>query len=240
MGYGGMLIPLVSTLVAITLLPGRAGEVRRAARLAAPAHATTRRAAPGRAGPRPSSRRRWLAAGAGMAVILALVVRRDRPPARHLATPTRSPRRATPSEGLDALEDSGHRRRARCCRTRSWSTAAPTPTQVAATLRGSRASTAPSRPTTRVARDGTAIVEAFPIPDSGTPEGEARSTACATPRTRPARTCASAASRRANADFIDAVYGSFPLMIALIAIIDVHPAGAGVPLAAAAARRRSC
>ena len=38
MGYGGMLIPLVSTLVAITLLPGGDGEARPAARLAPPAH----------------------------------------------------------------------------------------------------------------------------------------------------------------------------------------------------------
>ena len=38
MGYGGMLIPLVSTLVAITLLPVDPGEGRSAARLAAPAH----------------------------------------------------------------------------------------------------------------------------------------------------------------------------------------------------------
>ena len=38
MGYGGMLIPLVSTLVAITLLPVDPREGRAAARLAAPAH----------------------------------------------------------------------------------------------------------------------------------------------------------------------------------------------------------
>ena len=66
---------------------------------------------------------------------------------------------------------------------------------------------------------GTAIVEAIPVPDSGTER--ARDTLDARPRHRArgrARTCGSAASRRPNADFIDAVYGSFPLMIALITI----------------------
>ena len=58
----------------------------------------------------------------------------------------------------------------------------------------------------------------IPIPDSGTGEARTRSTACATRRTRSAPTSASAASPRSNADFIDAVYGNFPLMIALIAI----------------------
>ena len=53
MGYGGMLIPLVSTLVAITLLPvilAKAGSGS-TGRTGAP---TTRRAVPGPAGPRPS------------------------------------------------------------------------------------------------------------------------------------------------------------------------------------------
>ena len=73
MGYGGMLIPLVSTLVAITLLPVDPGEGRSAARLAAPAHrrqGEPRLDALGRA----VSRRRWVAAGAGIAVILALAL----------------------------------------------------------------------------------------------------------------------------------------------------------------------
>src|SRR3954452_8767024 len=73
MGYGGMLIPLVSTLVAITLLPvvlAKAG-----ARLDWPHRRTDDK--PSRAGTRWAqavARRRWLAAGVGMAVVLALVV----------------------------------------------------------------------------------------------------------------------------------------------------------------------
>jgi RND superfamily putative drug exporter len=53
MGYGGMLIPLVSTLVAITLLPVSWRNSARGS--TGPTGApTTRRAAPGRTGPRPS------------------------------------------------------------------------------------------------------------------------------------------------------------------------------------------
>jgi RND superfamily putative drug exporter len=75
---------------------------------------------------------------------------------------------------------------------------------------------APSTPDWR--RGGTAIVEAIPIPDSGTSQGEAA--------LRGVRAAAHAAGPdvrvgggpASNADFIDAVYGSFPLMIALITI----------------------
>ena len=67
-------------------------------------------------------------------------------------------------------------------------------------------------------RAGTAVVEAVPIPDSGTGEGgetlaAVRDTAhAAGPDVRVGGQPAS------NADFIDAVYGSFPVMIALITI----------------------
>ncbi len=73
MGYGGMLIPLVSTLVAITLLPvvlAKAGQ-----RLDWPHRRTDDKAS--RMWTRWAeavARRRWLAAGAGMAVVLALAL----------------------------------------------------------------------------------------------------------------------------------------------------------------------
>ena len=73
MGYGGMLIPLVSTLVAITLLPvilAKAGP-----KLDWPHRRTDDKAS--RAWTRWAqlvSRRRWVAAGAGIAVILALAL----------------------------------------------------------------------------------------------------------------------------------------------------------------------
>src|SRR5215217_5043621 len=72
MGYGGMLIPLVSTLVAITLLPVVLAKL--GSRLDWPHRRTDDKAS--RAWTRWAemvSRRRWLAAAAGMAVVLALV-----------------------------------------------------------------------------------------------------------------------------------------------------------------------
>ena len=83
MGYGGMLIPLVSTLVAITLLPVVLAKF--GPRLDWPHRRTDDKAS--RAWTRWAqtvARHRWLAAGAGMAVILALVVRRHRPAAGRL------------------------------------------------------------------------------------------------------------------------------------------------------------
>jgi putative drug exporter of the RND superfamily len=96
---------------------------------------------------------------------------------------------------------------------------ATNPDRVAAELRdveGIHGAVAPDGDSWR--RGGTALVEAIPVPDSGTSEGEAtldgvRDTAhAAGPDVRVGGQPAS------NADFIDAVYGSFPLMIALIAV----------------------
>src|SRR4029453_14483032 len=73
MGYGGMLIPLVSTLVAITLLPVILAKL--GPRLAWPPRRPDDRAS--RSWTRWAqavSRRRWVAAGAGVAVILALAL----------------------------------------------------------------------------------------------------------------------------------------------------------------------
>jgi RND superfamily putative drug exporter len=215
MGYGGMLIPLVSTLVAITLLPvilSKAG-----AKLDWPHRRTDDKAS--RAWTRWAqavARRRWLAAGTGMAVVLALAFATT-----NLQLGTSDANTIAESgeakEGLVALEDAGI----------GEGSILPheilvgkdtDPDQVAAELReveGIHGAVAP--------QDGwrnrdTAIVEAVPVPDSGSSEGG---------RTlddvRDAAHAAGADVRvggqpAANDDFIDAVYGSFPLMIALIAI----------------------
>src|SRR5207244_5292939 len=73
MGYGGMLIPLVSTVVATTLLPVVLAKAGR--RLDWPHRRTDDRAS--RAWTRWAqsvARRRWIAAGAATAVLAALVV----------------------------------------------------------------------------------------------------------------------------------------------------------------------
>ena len=110
--------------------------------------------------------------------------------------------------------------RARCC-PHEMLVATAAPAKVAP--RGRAASTgihgavAPAR--RRGAAAGRRIVEAFPIPDGSSRRarlvGDVRDAAHAAG----ARRARSAASRRPNHDFIDAVYGNFPLMIALIAVI---------------------
>jgi putative drug exporter of the RND superfamily len=216
MGYGGMLIPLVSTLVAITLLPVILAKL--GPRLDWPHRRTDDKAS--RSWTRWAeavSRRRWLAAGAGMAVILALVFA-----ATDLQLGTSDADTIAKSgdakEGLVALEDAGIGEGS-LLPHEVLVEGATNPDQVAADLRGVEGihgAVAPDSAEWR--RDGTAIVEAIPVPDSGSDEGEATlegvrdSAHAAGPDVRVGGQPA------ANSDFIDAVYGSFPLMIALITI----------------------
>jgi putative drug exporter of the RND superfamily len=216
MGYGGMLIPLVSTLVAITLLPVVMAKL--GARLDWPHRRTDDKAS--RAWTRWAesvSRRRWVAAGAGMAVILALVLA-----ATDLQLGTSDADTVAKSgnakDGLVALEDAGIGEGA-LLPHEILIEGRTDPARVAADLRGVEGihgAVAPESADWR--RDGTALVEAIPVPDSGTDqggttlEGVREAAHAAGPDVRVGGQPA------ANDDFIDAVYGSFPLMIALITI----------------------
>ena len=216
MGYGGMLIPLVSTLVAITLLPvvlAKAGP-----KLDWPHRRTDDKAS--RAWTRWAqvvSRRRWVAAGAGLAVILALALS-----ATNLqlgAADADTIAKSGPAEqGLKQLESAGIGEGS-ILPHEILVEGKTDPTTVAADLGkvdGIHGAVAPRGPEWN--RGGTHIVEAIPIPDSGTSEGHdtlsgVRDTAhSAGPAVRVG------GGPAANQDFIDAVYGAFPLMIALIAI----------------------
>ncbi len=217
MGYGGMLIPLVSTLVALTLLPVALSKL--GPRLDWPHKRTDQRAS--RAWTRWAeavSRRRWLAAGAGTAVILALALA-----ATDLQLGTSDAdtmaRSGDAKQGLAALERSGIGEGA-LLPHEVLVGAGSDPGQVAAKVReveGIHGAVAPAGDSWR--RGDTALVEAVPVPDSGSPAGEAtlegvRDTA------RLAQGDVRVGGQPAgNADFIDAVYGSFPLMIALITVI---------------------
>jgi putative drug exporter of the RND superfamily len=216
MGYGGMLIPLVSTLVAITLLPvilSKAG-----AKLDWPHRRTDDKAS--RAWTRWAqavSRRRWVAAGAGMAVILALALA-----ATNLqlgAADADTIAKSGPAEqGLKQLENAGIGEGS-ILPHEILVEGNANPQTVAADLNkvdGVHGAVAPSGPEWN--RGGTHIVEAIPIPDSGTSEGhdtlnEVRDTAHSA-----GSGVRVGGGPAANQDFIDAVYGAFPLMIALIAI----------------------
>jgi RND superfamily putative drug exporter len=216
MGYGGMLIPLVSTVVAITLLPIVLAKL--GPRLDWPHRRTDDKAS--RAWTRWAqavARRRWVAAGAGMAVILALAFSATNLQLGSSDADTVA-RSGDAKEGLVALEQAGIGEGA-LLPHEILVEGDTNPEQVAADLRGVdgiHGAVAPDDATWR--RGDTALVEAIPVPDSGSDEGGAtldavRDTAhAAGPGVR------LGGQPAANADFVDAVYGSFPLMIALITI----------------------
>jgi putative drug exporter of the RND superfamily len=216
MGYGGMLIPLVSTLAAITLLPVVMAKL--GPRLDWPHRRTDDKAS--RAWTRWAegvSRRRWLAAGAGMAVIVALVIA-----AADLQLGTSDANTLAKSgdakDGLTALEDSGIGEGS-LLPHEILIEGNTDPDQVAAALNdvdGIHGAVAPENGDWR--RDGTAIVEAVPIPDSGSDEGEDTLQAVRDTAHAAGPDVLVGGQPAANDDFIDAVYGSFPLMIALITV----------------------
>jgi putative drug exporter of the RND superfamily len=216
MGYGGMLIPLVSVAVAITLLPVVLAKL--GPRLDWPHRRSDDKAS--RVWTRWAegvARRRWLAAGAGLAILAALMfaatnLRLGIHDADTLA------QSGDAKEALVALEDAGIGEGA-LVPHEILIEGKTSPEQVARELRGIEGihgAVAPDAPDWR--RDGTALVEAIPVADSGSDQGKTalasvRETAhAAGPDVRVGGQPAS------NDDFIDAVYGSFPLMIALITI----------------------
>jgi putative drug exporter of the RND superfamily len=215
-GYAGMLIPLVSVAVAITLLPVVLAKL--GPRLDWPHRRTDVNAS--RSWTRWAegiARRRWLAAAAGVAVLAALTIAAaDLRLGGHDADTLAQSGDA--KEALVALENSGIGEGA-LLPHEILIEGRTDPARVAKELgetAGIHGAVAPDAPDWR--RDGTAVVEAFPVADSGTDEGKVtlaavRETAhAAGPDVRVGGQPAS------YDDFIDAVYGSFPLMIALITV----------------------
>jgi len=215
-GYGGLLIPLVTVLVATTLLPVLLSAV--GPRLDWPRHGHSEQ--PSRlwaAWARGVVRRRWVAAGAATLVLGALLVpltglTLGNPSANALAT-------SGPAyQGLRMLETSG------------IGAGVLDPIEVVSTPRaaaalvarlaqvdGVRGAVAPAIPAWR--RAGTALITVLPAADSTSGSGHAtldrvRQAAHAGPT--PARVGGQAA---ADADFVAAIYGNFPLMVGLIALV---------------------
>jgi RND superfamily putative drug exporter len=216
MGYGGMLIPLVSTLVAITLLPVVLAKL--GPRLDWPHRRTDDKAS--RAWTRWAqgiARHRWLAAGAGMAVVLALVVA-----ATDLQLGSSDANTVAKSgdakDGLVALQRAGIGEGS-LLPHEVLVGGGSDPARVATDLDrvdGIHGAVAPADADWR--RGGTALVEAIQIPDSGSGEGEETLAAVRETAHAAGPDVRVGGQPAANADFIDAVYGSFPLMIALITI----------------------
>jgi RND superfamily putative drug exporter len=216
MGYGGMLIPLVSVLVAITLLPvvlAKAGQ-----RLDWPHRRSDDKAS--RAWTRwgqAVARRRWLAAGAGVAVIAALALTATDLQLGGSDADTVA-QSGDAKKALVALEAAGIGEGALLPHELlvEGRTDAERVAAAVGSVDGIHGAVAPAAPQWR--RGGTALVEAIPVRDSGVGAGKdtldalRRAAHAAGPGVRVGGEPA------ANADFIDAVYGSFPLMIALIAV----------------------
>jgi RND superfamily putative drug exporter len=215
MGYGGMLIPLVATAVAITLLPVILATVgprldRRRIRRRDRSHAFWQRWSEG------VVRRRGLAALLALGVLGVLLFAATD---LHLGNPDPDTiaKEGAARDGLDALDDSGIGKGA----------IAPTETLVAEAdaakvaaaqgqVEGVHGAAAPNAPDWR--RNGQAVAVA--IPHQGDESAAGRE---AVQRVIDAGHDASPTARVGgsgplNADFIDAVYGAFPLMIALISV----------------------
>ncbi|MEA2300901.1 MAG: hypothetical protein QOE44_1436 [Solirubrobacteraceae bacterium] len=215
-GYGGMLIPLVSVVVAITLLPVVLSSLGR--RLDWPRIRTDDKAS--RSWTRWAElvvRRRRVAA-LGAALILAALVAAATSLQPGLPNVDTIAREGDAQQGLAALERSGIG--AGALMPHEVLVGAGGARKVARLLSGVsglHGSVAPAGPDWN--RAGSSVVDAFAVPDGSSSAG--RDTL---ERVR-AVVHASATGARLggipaqNDDFISAVYGNFPLMIALIAVV---------------------
>jgi putative drug exporter of the RND superfamily len=215
-GYGGMLIPLVSVVVAITLLP--VVLVKLGPRLDWPHRHTDDRAS--RVWTRWAEgilRRRWLAAGVGLGILVALTfAATDLRLGIHDADTLAQSGDA--KAGLLALEEAGIGEGA-LLPHEILIVGGTSPELVAEKLgsvEGIHGAVAPAAPDWR--REGTVIVDAIPVADSGSDTGKSTLASVRDAAHAVGSDVRVGGQPASTADFIDAVYGSFPLMIALIAI----------------------
>jgi RND superfamily putative drug exporter len=214
MGYGGLLIPLASVAVALTLLPvvlATVGPIADARRL----RRTDRAERHWAAWARLVIRYRVAAALGGVVLLVALCIVAQgmllgSPEARSLGGTgdpkaaleqlERSGIGAAPLAPVEVLTPAAH--------------AADTAVRMAA-VEGVRAASAP-RGAWRA--DGYAVVEVLPRSDTNSQAGrKAIGAVRDAAATLPATTVGGATAQ--TIDFVDGVYGSFPLMLALISIV---------------------
>jgi putative drug exporter of the RND superfamily len=216
MGYGGLLIPLVATVVAVTLLPVILATIgprldRRRIRRRDRSQAFWQRWS------ETVVRRRGLAAVMAMAILAALVV-----PATDLhmgnADPDTIAKAGAARDGLNALSDSGIGKGAIApIETLVSEAGVGTVVSAQAAVDGVHGAVSPEGADWR--REGQALVAAVPREGDETQagrdtvQGVIDAAHSASPNARVG------GSGPLNADFIDAVYGAFPLMIVLISIL---------------------
>src|SRR3954447_2866093 len=211
MGYGGMLIPLISTLVATTLLPVALAKMGQ--RLDWPHRRTDDKAS--RVWTRWATtvaRRRWFAAGAGLALIAALALSATDLQLGNDDADTIA-RSGDAKVGLTALEGAGIGEGALV--PHEVLVQGSDPDAMAARLRaiaGVDGAVAPHK-----WRHGrSAIIDVVPSADAASDAGSRILDAVRDTVASAGATATVGGQPAQNADFVDAVYGSFPLMIALI------------------------
>jgi RND superfamily putative drug exporter len=217
-GYGGMLIPLISVIVAMTLLPVVLSKL--GPRLDWPHVRNDDKASRAWTGwANLVVRGRWAAAlGAGL-VLAALVLAAT---SLQLGTSNANTiaKEGDAKTGLLALERSGIGSGVLVPAEVLVGGSSTSPAHVAqqlAAVSGVHGAVAPALPTWQ--RPGAAVVDEFPTPDASTAAGRDtldRVQAAAHAVGPEVRVGGIGAQ---NKDFIEAVYGNFPLMIALIALI---------------------
>jgi RND superfamily putative drug exporter len=215
MAYGGMVIPAVSVLVALTLLPVVLHSW--GAKLDWPHRRTDDKAS--RSWTRWAQgivRHRWVAAGGAIVVLAALVLAATNlhPGIADVNTIAKT---GDAKDGLVALERSGigsgvllpHEILVR----------GANPAQVAdaaAKVDGIHGAVAPAAANWHSA--GTSLVDAFPTPDGSSAAGRSLVGKLRTVAHDQGPDVTLGGQQASNSDFIDAVYGNFPLMIGLIAL----------------------
>ncbi len=216
-GYGGLLIPLISVFVAVTLLPVVLSKL--GPRLDWPHVRDDDKASRAWTGwANLVVRRRWVAAiGAGL-VLVALVVAATNLQLG-LANLNTIAKQGDAKQGLVALERSGIGSGALLPNEALVEGATP-PEKVAAalaTVPGVHGAVAPVSPQWR--HNGAAVVDALQTPDGSSPAGRAVLDRVRTVTHQLGDGVRLGGLGAQNHDFIDAVYGNFPLMIALIGVV---------------------
>jgi RND superfamily putative drug exporter len=216
-GYAGMLIPLVSVVVAVTLLPvvlAKFGD-----RLDWPHRRSDQNASRSwTAWATLVVRRRWIAAGVAALLLGALVLAATalRPGTPNLNTLSKQ---GDARVGLVALEQSGIGAGA-LEPIEALSASGPQAQRVAAAMgsvpgvHGAFAVTSP-----QWQHAGTAVVDAIPVADGSSSAGRDTIKAVRTAAHDVAPDVRVGGVGPENADFVSAIYGSFPVMIAIIAVL---------------------
>jgi RND superfamily putative drug exporter len=216
-GYGGMLIPLISVIVAVTLLPVVLSKI--GTRLDWPHVRTDDKASRSwTAWAQLIVRRRWVAAVGAAAILAALVLAATslQPGLPNVNTLAKT---GDAKQGLLGLERSGIGSGV-LLPDEALIEGSTSPQLLASTLArvpGVHGAVAPAGAQWRHA--GAAIVDTFSSPDGSSSAGRETLDRVRTAAHGVGSDVRLGGLAAQNEDFINAVYGNFPLMIALIAII---------------------